>query len=114
MKRALHIRGSINLIELRKMCDTINDEIGRLADSLSLRHGCSTAAVATLLYVTSCVFSHYGEAHGVDLASLLAVQRRCVDAFLLSEGVGQGAADAALLDLRRANDTVAYLSSIPA
>ena len=95
------------------MCDTLNDEIGRLADSLNHRHGGTTAAVATLVYVTTCLFTHYGEDHGVDLMPLLAVQRRAVDVFLAGQGLGSGKLDAALADLARANSTVAYLASLP-
>jgi hypothetical protein len=95
------------------MCDTLNNEIGRLADSLNHRHGGATTAVATLVYVTTCLFTHYGEQHRVDLMPLLAVQRHAVGVFLEREGVGGGTLDAALADLARANGTVAYLASLP-
>ena len=95
------------------MCDTLNNEIGRLADSLNLHHGGSTAAVATLLYVTDCLLSHYGRAHGADLTPLLTVQRRCADAYLISQGQSPAVVDAALNDLQRANGAVAYLASLP-
>ena len=95
------------------MCDTLNNEIGRLADDLNHRHGGSTTAVAVLIYVTTYLFTHYGEDHGVDLMPLLAVQRRVVDVFLAGQGLGSGTLDAALADLARANGTVAYLASLP-
>lgn len=95
------------------MCDTINNEIGRLTASLNHRHGGSTTAVAVLIYVTTCLFTHYGEDHGVDLTPLLAVQRRAVGDFLIGQGVGGAEVDEALVDLARANGTVAYLASLP-
>ncbi len=95
------------------MCDTINDELGRLAASLNRRHGGTTAGVATLVYVTSYLFTHYGDQHKADLMPLLAVQRRAVDVFMEREGVGGSTLDAALADLSRVNGTVAYLASLP-
>ncbi|MGP1680812.1 MAG: hypothetical protein ACTS8S_00595 [Giesbergeria sp.] len=35
------------------MSDTLNNEIGRLAACLNHRHGGTTAALATLVYVTT-------------------------------------------------------------
>ena len=95
------------------MCDTINNEIGRLASCLNHHHKGTTSAVATLVYVTSCLFTSYGQAHGADLMPLLAVQRGAVDVFMEREGVGSGTLDAALADLSLANVTVAYLASLP-
>lgn len=95
------------------MCDTLNHEVGRLSANLNHRHGGSTTAVAVLIYVTTCLFTHYGEDHGVDLMPLLAVQRRAVDVFLAGQGLGSGTLDEALADLARANGTVAYLASLP-
>lgn len=95
------------------MCDTLNNEIGRLAASLKRDHGGSITAVAVLIYVTTCLFTHYCEVYGVDLMPLLAVQRRAVDVFLAGQGLGSGTLDAALADLARANGTVAYLVSLP-
>ena len=69
--------------------------------------------MATLAYVTTYLFTHYGEQHKADLMPLLAVQRRAVDVFLEWEGVGGGKLDRALADLARANGTVAYLASLP-
>lgn len=95
------------------MCDTINDELGRLAASLNHRHGGSIAAVAVLIYMTTCLFTHYGDTHNVDLMPLLAVQRRAVDVFMDGQGVGSGMLDEALDGLSRANVTVAYLEGLP-
>ena len=75
--------------------------------------GGATAAVAVLLCVTSCLFTHYGHAHGADLMPLLAVQRRTVDVFMEREGVGGATLDATLAALYRANGTVDYLASLP-
>ena len=66
-----------------------------------------------LVYVTACLFTHYGDQHKADLMPLLAVQRRAVDVFMEREGVGGSTLDAALADLSRANGTVAYLASLP-
>ena len=66
-----------------------------------------------LVYVTTCLFTHYSETHQVDLMPLLAVQRRTVDVFMEREGVGGSTLDTALADLSRANGTVAYLVSLP-
>jgi hypothetical protein len=95
------------------MCDTLNNEIGRLAACLNHRHGGTTAAGATLVYVTTCLFTHYGGQHKADLMPLLVVQRCAVDVFMEREGVGGSTLDAALADLYRANGTVAYLASLP-
>ena len=95
------------------MCDTLNNEIDRLADDLNHRHGGATAAVAVPLYVTTCLFTSYGQVYGVDLMPLLAVQRRVVDVFMEREGVGGSTLDATLADLYRANGTVVYLASLP-
>ena len=95
------------------MCDTINNEIGRLADDLNRRHGGATAVGAVSVYVTTCLFMRYGDRRGADLMPLLAVQRRAVDVFMEREGVGGSTLDAALADLSRANGTVAYLASLP-
>ncbi|MBQ5557949.1 MAG: hypothetical protein IIT36_05120 [Aeriscardovia sp.] len=95
------------------MCDTINNEIGRLTASLNYRHVGSTTAVAVLIYVTTCMFTHYGEDHGVDRTPLLSVQQRAVGDFLVGQGVGSSEGDEALVDLARANGTVAYLASLP-
>ena len=92
------------------MCDTINNEIGRLADDLNRRHGGATAVGTVSVYVTSCLFTSYGQAHGADLMPLLAVQRRAVDVFMEREGVGSGTLDKALA---RANGTVTYMASLP-
>lgn len=66
-----------------------------------------------LIYVTTCLFTHYGEDHGVDLTPLLAVQRRAMDVFLAGQGPGSGTLDEAIADLHRASGTVAYLASLP-
>ena len=95
------------------MCDTLNHEIGHLADDLNRRHGGTTAGGAVPVYVTTCLFTRYGEDHGADPMPLLAVQRRVVDVFLAGQGLGSGTLDAALADLARANGTVAYLASLP-
>ena len=95
------------------MCDTLNHEIGRLADDLNRRHGGATAVGAVSVYVTTCRFMRYGHAHGVDLMPLLAVQRRAVDVFMEREGVGGSTLDAALAELYRSNGTVAYLEGLP-
>ena len=92
------------------MCDTINNGIGRLASCLNHHHKGTTSAVATLVYVTTCLFTHYGEQHKADLIPLLAVQRRAVDVFMEREGVGGSTLDATLA---RANGTVVYLASLP-
>lgn len=95
------------------MCDNLNDEIGRLAESLNREHGGAVTAVAVLIYVTTCLFTHYGNDYGVDLRPLLAVQRGAVEVFLAGQGVGSGKLDEALAGLSRANRTVAYLASLP-
>ncbi len=95
------------------MCDNLNDEIGRLAESLNREHGGAVTAVAVLIYVTTCLFTHYGNDHGVDLRPLLAVQWGAVDVFLAGQGVGSGKLDEALAGLSRANRTVDYLASLP-
>ena len=66
-----------------------------------------------MVYVTTCLFTHYSETNRVDLMPLLAVQRRAVDVFMEREGVGGSTLDAALAELYRANGTVAYLASLP-
>ncbi len=66
-----------------------------------------------MVYVTTCLFTHYGEQHKADLMPLLAVQRRAVGVFMEREGVGGSTLDAALADLYRANGTVTYLASLP-
>ena len=98
------------LDDLRKMCDTINDELGRLAASLNHRHGGSTTAGAVLVYVTTGLFNHYGGQHKADLMPLLAVQRGAVDVFRAGQGLGSGTLDATLA---RANSTVTYMASSP-
>ena len=60
------------------MPDTLPNEVNRMAHSLKNDHGNETATVATLLYVSDCLFKHYGEAHGANLTPLMAVQWRCV------------------------------------
>ncbi len=95
------------------MYDTLNDEIGRLAESLNRGHGGAVTAVVVLIYVTTYLFTHYGVQHKADLMPLLAVQRRAVDVFMEREGVGGSTLDAALADLSRVNGTVAYLASLP-
>lgn len=95
------------------MCDTLDNEIGRLAGSLNHHHGGPVAAVAVLIYLTTCLFSHYGAAHAADLAPLQAVQRACVASYIREQGLGMSDVDAALADLVRANSTVAYLASLP-
>ena len=95
------------------MCDTLNNEVGRLAACLNNRYGGTTAAVATLVYVTTCLFTHYGEQHKANLMPLLAVQRSAVGVFIEREGVGGSTLDAALADSYRTNGAVAYLASLP-
>jgi len=95
------------------MCDTLNDEIGRLAESLNRGHGGAVTAVVVLIYVTTYLFTRYGDDHGVDLMPLLAVQRCAVDVFMARQGVGSGKLDEALVGLSRANRTVDYLTSLP-
>lgn len=53
-----------------------------MAESLSREHGGAVTAIAVLIYVTTCLFTHYGVEHRVDLMPLLAVQRGAVDVFL--------------------------------
>lgn len=69
------------------MCDTLNDEIGRLVESLIREHGGAVTAVVVLIYVTTCLFTHYGDDHGVDLRPLLAVQRGAGDIFRPGKGL---------------------------
>ncbi len=101
------------------MCDSLNNEIGRLANSLTINHGGAVAGIAALVYVSTCVFGRYGDgdgdgdAHGIDLAPLLHVQRRCVDACVREHQLDVGCLDAALAELQRANSTVAYLAAVP-
>ena len=92
------------------MCNTISNAIGRLAASLNQRHGGTTAVGAVLVYVTTRLFTHYGDQRRADLIPLLAVQRRAVDVFMEREGVGGSTLDATLA---RANGTVVYLASLP-
>ena len=66
-----------------------------------------------MVYVTTCLFTYYGDRRGADLMPLLAVQRGAVDVFMEREGVGGSTLDAALADLARSNVTVAYLASLP-
>lgn len=96
-----------------EICDTLNDEIGRLAESLTRAHGGAVTAVVVLIYVTTCLFTHYGDDHMVDLRPPLAVQRGAVEVFLARKGVGSGKLDEALVGLSRANRTVDYLASFP-
>ncbi len=95
------------------MYDTLNDEIGRLAESLNRGHGGAVTAVVVLIYVTTYLFTRYGDDHGVDLMPLLAVQRGAVEVFLAGQGVGSGKLDEALAGLSRANRTADYLTSLP-
>ena len=95
------------------MCDSLNNEIGSLASSLKINHGRAVAGIAALVYVSTCVFGHYGDAHGADLTPLLHVQRCCAGAYLREQQLGVGCLDAALADLARANSTAAYLAAVP-
>ena len=95
------------------MCDTLNDEIGHLAESLNRGHGGAVTAVVVLIYVTTFLFTHYGDDHRVDLMPLLAVQRGAVDVFMARQGVGSGKLDETLVGLSRANRTADYLASPP-
>ena len=95
------------------MCDTLNDEIGHLAESLNRGHGGAVPAAAVLIYVTTFLFTHYGDDHRVDLRPPLAVQRGAVEVFLAGQGVGSGKLDEALAGLSRANRTADYLTSLP-
>ena len=95
------------------MCDSLNNEIGSLANSLKINHRGVVAGIAALVYVSTCVFGHYGDAHGTDLAPLLHAQRRCVDAYTREHQLGVGCLAAALAELQRANSTVAYLAAEP-
>ena len=63
-----------------------------------------------MVYVTTCLFTSYGHAHGADLMPLLAVQRGAVDVFMAGQGVRGSTLDAALA---RANGTVTYMASLP-
>lgn len=94
------------------MCDSLNNEIGSLANSLKINHGRAVAGIAALVYVSTCVFGHYGDAHGADLTPLLHVQRRCAGAYL-REQLGVDCLAAALAELAMANSTVAYLTAVP-
>ena len=103
---------------LLAMCDSLNNEIGRPVNSLKINRGGVVAGIAALVYVSTCVFGHYGDAHGTDLAPLLYVQRRCVDVCVrerqLDVGcLDVGCLDVALAELQRANSTVAYLAAVP-
>lgn len=95
------------------MCDSLNNEIGRLANSLKINHGGAVAGVAALVYVSACVFGHHRDAHDADLTPLLHVQRRCADVYVREQQLGVGCLDAALAELARANSTVAYLAAVP-
>ena len=66
--------------------------------------------MATLVYVTTCLFTYYGDRRRADLMPLLAVQRRAVDVFMEREGVGSGTLDKALA---QTNGTVTYMASLP-
>ena len=72
----------------------------------------AVAGIAALLYVSTCIFGHYGDAHIADPMPLLYVQRRCVDAYLREQHLGVGCLAAALAELQRANSTVAYLAAV--
>ena len=63
-----------------------------------------------MVYVTTCLFTYYGDRRRADLMPLLAVQRRAVDVFMEREGVGSGTLGKALA---RANGTVTYMASLP-
>lgn len=95
------------------MPDTLPNEINRMAYSMEATHGSVVSSLAALLYVSECVFLNYGEQYGAQLAPLLGIQRRCVDAYAVAEGVAPSVVDKALGDLLRANSTLDYLSSIP-
>lgn len=94
------------------MRGSLDNEICRLANSLKINRGGVVAGIAALVYVSTCVFGHYGDAHGADLTPLLHVQRRCAGAYLREQQLGVGCLDAALSELARANSTVAYLTAV--
>lgn len=96
-----------------EMCDTLNDEIDCLAESLSREHGGAGTAVAVLIYATTFLFTQHGDDHLVDSMPSLAVQWRTVNVFMAKQGVGSGILDAALADLSRANVMADYLASLP-
>ena len=95
------------------MCDTLNDEIGRPVESLSREHGGAVTAVVVPIYVTTCLFTHYGDERKADLMPLLVVQRCVVAVFMARKGAGSGKLDETLAGLSRANVTVAYLENLP-
>lgn len=69
--------------------------------------------MAVPIYVTTHLFTHYGDDHRVDLMPPLAVQRGAVDVFMARKGVGSGKLDEALVGLSRANAIAAYLDGLP-
>jgi hypothetical protein len=95
------------------MPDTLPNEVNRIAHSLGCEHGAEVSAVAALLHLSECLFTHYGQAHGVDLLPLLSVQCRCAESYGREQGFRPVALRSALDDLQRANSAVDYLSSLP-
>lgn len=89
------------------------DEVTELAARDSHDHGADAAAIACLWHLSSKLLTDFGTDNGTDLKPMVDLLQRALRNHAAGAGVSEAQVQGALLDLRRAGETAAYLHSLP-
>lgn len=95
------------------MCDSLDQEIDRVASNIHNEHGRDASGLASLVHVSACLFGHYESLHSLSLSPLLALQRDCITLWLQEMGVQGAEVDSAGPSLHRTDHVACYLASLP-
>lgn len=85
----------------------------QLAVSVSVAHNPDVASAAALISVTRAVFASLPEHGQSSVVKMLQLQMQCVSEWLERRGLDSRELDAAILGIKRAGETLAYIDSLP-
>lgn len=94
--------------------EQLDRDIDSLASAVVSLNGTDVAAAACLVYLTETCLRHPGLVGHRNLEPLLNLQRQWLDAWLKTKNLCSSHVEAALQDIKRADQTARYLALIPA
>lgn len=89
-------------------------ELCSIADDLRAKHDQASTRVASLHYLCTNLFDHYGKQTGIDLTPFKRTLEECLEAFMDQRRMEMAAVRQARAAIDVAGETVAYLQGLPA